>query len=107
MDNTGIVQVEGGYKVCKHKNGHSKCFINPAQSDEKKLYRAKKYIDFLNNLEEPCKKEEKILYLQVTKNGYRVKRPGYKTKYFVSKLVANEENKRLALEYLNSLEKKN
>lgn len=54
------------------------------------------------NLVKPVKQQLPI-YLQVHRNGYRVKYPGHKHKYFVSRTISNEELLKNALEFLERL----
>jgi group I intron endonuclease len=102
-----LIKVKHGFRVCNHPKGPEKRFLDKKQSDEEKLERALKYLNNLNSLEEPVIVERSLpTYLRKHKNGFFVKKPCFKTKYFVSKTLDTEINYKLALEYLNSLDLK-
>lgn len=99
-----LLRVKNGYRVCNHPKGPEKRFLDKKQTGEQKLERATKYLNYLDTLEEPIIVEKSLpKYLQKHKNGFGVKHPCFKSRYFVSKSISQEENYKLALEYLNSL----
>ena len=99
-----LIRVKDGYRVCNHPKGPEKRFLGKKQTDEQKLDRALKYLNHLNSLEDPIVIEKSLpMYLQKHRNGFAIKYPCFKSKYFVSKSISQEENYKLALEYLNSL----
>lgn len=102
-----IIRCPKGYRVCNHPMGPEKRFISTTKSDEYNLQRALKYLETLNKLTEPvatCRTLEK--YVKNHRNGYRVKFPGEKAKYFVSKTIPNEELYEKATIYLEQLKSK-
>lgn len=103
-----LIKTLNGYRVCNHPMGPEKRFISKTKSDEYNLQRALKYLEKLNNLEEPLKVEKSTLekYIQKHRNGYCVKFLSEKTKYFVSKQISNEILYQSALSYLNELKSK-
>lgn len=103
-----MLKINGGYRICNHPMGPEKKFISKSKTDEYNYNRAIKYLNKLNNLTEPLvvKKSENEKYIQKHKNGYCVKYPGEKNKYFVSKTILLNELYENALSYLNELKSK-
>lgn len=111
-----MLKTNGGYRICNHPMGPEKRFISKTKTDEYNYNRAIKYLNKLNNLTEPLvvKKSENEIYnqkynqkyIQKHKNGYCVKYPGEKHKYFVSKTIPLNELYENALSYLNELKSK-
>lgn len=102
-----IIKCPKGYRVCNHPMGPEKRFISTTKSDEYNLQRALEYLETLNKLTEPiasCGTLEK--YVQNHRNGYCVKFPGEKAKYFVSKTIPNKELYEKAIIYLEELKSK-
>jgi hypothetical protein len=102
-----MLKMQNGYRICNHPMGPEKRFISKSKTDEYNYNRAIEYLDKLNNLKDPIivVKSEYEKYIQKHKNGYCVKYPGEKSKYFVSKTSLDKlyEN---ALSYLNELKSK-
>lgn len=103
-----MLKMKGGYRICNHPMGPEKRFISKSKTDEYNYIRAIEYLNKLNSLEEPIVivKSENEKYIQKHKNGYCVKYPGEKSKYFVSKIIPVEELYQNALSYLNNLKSK-
>jgi group I intron endonuclease len=103
-----MLKMIDGYRICNHPMGPEKRFISKSKSDEYNYDRAVQYLTKLNNLTEPILviKSENETYIQKHKNGYCVKFPGEKSKYFVSKSLSLEELYKNALSYLNELKSK-
>ena len=92
-----------GYRVSNHPNGFEKCFTNKQITLDKTLELAKNHLEFLDNLEiiDPITKLPK--YLQKYGEGYCVKYPEKRAKYFVSTILSTEDKYNLALKFLENL----
>lgn len=104
-----MLQFKNGYRVCNHPMGPEKKFISKTKPMEYNYTRAIEYLNKLNNLKEPIevrKDPNKEVYIQKHKNGFRVKYPNTKPKYFVSKTLPVEELYTLALNFLNEIKSK-
>jgi len=103
-----MLKVKNGYRICNHPMGPEKRFISKSKTDEYNYNRAIEYLNKLNILEEPIiiMKSENEKYIQKHRNGYCVKYPGEKIKYFVSRTSSIEELYKNALSYLNELKSK-
>lgn len=103
-----LLKVQKGYRVCNHPMGPEKRFISKTKPDEYNYYRALEYLNKLNSLKEPIlvEKNGNEKYIQNHKNGYCVKYPGEKTKYFVAKTLTNDILYKNAIIYLNELKSK-
>jgi group I intron endonuclease len=97
-----------GYRVVNHPMGPEKRFISSKKTDEYNLQRALAYLEKLNELTEPIVVVQSTLekYIRKHKNGYCVKYPGEKPKYFVSKTILNEDLYKSAQIFLNQLKSK-
>jgi hypothetical protein len=102
-----LLKISNGYRVCNHPMGPEKRFISK-NSDEYNYNRAIEYLNKLNILEEPLiiEKSENEKYIQKHKNGYCVKFPNEKHKYFVSKTISVEALYDKAVSFLNELKLK-
>uniref|UniRef100_A0A6C0E4D6 GIY-YIG domain-containing protein n=1 Tax=viral metagenome TaxID=1070528 RepID=A0A6C0E4D6_9ZZZZ len=100
-----LIKVQNGYRVCNHPMGPEKRFISKTKPVEYNYTRAIEYLNKLNRLDTPLilHKEQKELYIQRHKNGYCVKYPGTKPKYFVSKTSSTTKLYEAALNYLNDI----
>lgn len=100
-----MIKTKHGYRVCNHPMGPEKKFISKTKSMDYNFQRGMDYLNKLNILTEPMivYKVIKEVYIQKHKNGYCVKYPNTKPKYFVSKSKKAEELYSLALNYLNDL----
>ena len=100
-----LVKEEIGYSVCDHPMGPTKRFMSKLKTEEHHLKKALKYLDKLNQLEEPLVEDNVILpkYVYCHRNGYCVRYPGDKNKYFVSRTIPNDELYKSAVEYVNEL----
>jgi group I intron endonuclease len=101
-----LIKNTRGYRVCNHPMGPEKRFFAKSKTDDEKYEKALAYLNKLNSLSEPEPVVEKPVrekYLQFHKNGYCVKFPETKVKYFVSKNIPKEELYTNALNYLNEL----
>lgn len=103
-----MLKMQNGYRICNHPMGPEKRFITRSKTDEYNYNRAIEYLNKLNTLKEPIivNKSENERYLRKHKNGYFVKYPGEKTKYFVSKATSIEILYKNALSHLNELKSK-
>jgi len=103
-----MLKIQNGYRVCNHPMGPEKRFISSKQTDEYNFNRAIEYLHILDNLIEPIFviKKSREKYIQKHKNGYSVKYPDEKIKYFVSKSFDNNILYQNALSYLNELKSK-
>ncbi len=104
-----MIKMNNGYRVCNHPMGPEKRFICKTKPIEYNYKRAIEYLMKLNSLKEPIlvhKDTNKELYIQKHKNGYCVKHPNTKPKYFVSKSLTTNELYELALKYLNEIKSK-
>ena len=83
-------------------------FISCKQPDEYNLTRALAYLEKLNNLEEPLQVNKSKLekYIRKYKNGYAVKYPNEKAKYFISTRISNDDLYKSAFIYLSELKSK-
>lgn len=93
-----------GYRVC-HPMSPERRYRDKKESLESKFNRASLYLNMLNELTTPILAKTKTLptYLQKYGDGYSVKYPNTKIKYFVSKILTNEEKFNKANLYLESL----
>lgn len=103
-----LIKCKNGYRVCNHPMGPEKKFISSKKTDEYNLQRALGYLEKLNNLKEPLvvKKPVYEKYIQKHRNGFCVKYPTEKPKYFVSRNISNDILYQNALNYLNELKSK-
>ena len=103
-----LLKISNEYRVCNHQMGPEKRFISKNKTDDYNYNRAIEYLKKLNCLTEPIviNKSENEKYIQNHRNGYCVKYPGEKSKYFVSKTISSEELYKNALSYLNELKSK-
>lgn len=100
-----MLKIKNGYRICNHPMGPEKRFICKSKTDDYNYTRAKEYLDKLNCLTEPIFNIKKTVekYIQKHKNGYCVKFPNEKVKYFVSKNLPNNVLYNNALIHLNKL----
>ena len=100
-----MLKIPNGYRICNHPMGPERRFINKKLTDDEKYKKAFEYLTILNNLSEPIKTKKTIYpkYVQKHKNGYCVKIPNQKCKYFVSTNISNDDLYKMALNYLNKL----
>jgi group I intron endonuclease len=92
-----------GYRVCNHPMGPERKFSDSTLKMEEKYEKALEYLNYLNGLKEPLKpKNLRTLpnYVQKYKDGYCVKVPGKKIRYFLSNAISQEQRLINALEYL-------
>jgi predicted GIY-YIG superfamily endonuclease len=103
-----MLKIQNGYRICNHPMGPEKKFISKNKTDEYNYIRAVEYLNKLNNLEDPIMiiKSENEKYIQKHKNGYCVKYPSEKPKYFVSRSSSIDELYKNVLSYLNKLKSK-
>ena len=103
-----MLKIDGGYRICNHPMGPEKRFISKTKPDEYNYTRALEYLDKLNSLKEPIKVQmsTKEVYIQKYKNGFCVKFPNTKPKYFVSKSLSVDELYHKALDYLREIKSK-
>lgn len=103
-----LIKVKNGYRVCNHPMGPEKRFVSKNKTDEYNYNRAMEYLDKLNSLEEPIiiPVKKTSVYIQKHKNGYCVKYPNEKPKYFVSKNIPVDTLYEMSLQYLNELKSK-
>lgn len=103
-----MIKVKNGYRICNHPMGPEKRFICKTKSEEYNYNRALEYLNKLNNSKEPLiqPKSTNEKYIQKHKNGYCVKYPNEKPKYFVSKQIPIESLYNSALQYLDILKSK-
>lgn len=103
-----LIKCKNGYRVCNHPMGPEKKFVSSKKTDEYNLQRALGYLEKLNNLTEPIvvKKPVYEKYIQKHRNGFCVKYPTEKPKYFVSRNISNDILYQNALNYLNELKSK-
>lgn len=82
-----------GYRVCNHPMGPERKFSDSKLPMENKLSKAKGYLEYLNGLDQPIlvKKHDLPKYFQRYRKGYCIKYPGYKTRYFLSENISEEE----------------
>lgn len=86
------------FRICNHPMGKDRQFSCYSDAND--------YLTYLNTLTKPDitkKSKNNIKYLQKYKNGYVVKHPDYKNKYFVSNNLTNSEKYELAVNYLTSI----
>jgi hypothetical protein len=100
-----LIKCKNGYRVVNHPMGPEKKFLSVKMGHEYNLERALDYLKKLNNLDKPIEVEKSSneLYIQNHKNGYCVKYPGNKPKYFVSKKLSKEELYISSLKHLNEI----
>jgi len=103
-----MLKLKNGYRICNHPMGPEKRFITNNVTDDYNYNRAIEYLNMLNNLTEPIVKKQNSneQYIQKHKNGYCVKYPNEKSKYFISKILSVEKLYENALLYLNELKSK-
>jgi group I intron endonuclease len=104
-----VLKMNNGYRVCNHPMGPEKRFLCKTQPMEYNLNRAIEYVQKLDSLKEPLvvhKNLSKQVYIQKYNNGYCVKYPDSKPKYFVSKKLSTKELYTLAESYLNEIKSK-
>lgn len=103
-----LIKCPNGYRVCNHPMGPEKKFISSKKTDAYNLERALGYLFKLNNLKEPLIVQAKVYekYIRKHRNGFCVKYPSEKAKYFVSKTITNDILYQSALNYLNELKSK-
>ena len=96
-----------GYRVCNHPNGQEKRFTNKKETLETKLQKALEHLQYLNNIELNDIPSSKISslpkYLQKYGDGYCVKYPNTKVKYFVSSKKSHEDKLDMAIQHLKEL----
>ena len=90
-----------GYRVDKHPNGPERRFISKDMLDN--LERAIAYWNLLEALEEPLviERVDRAKYVQHYQDGWCVKIPGQKAKYFESPVKTKDEKYKLAMEYVD------
>jgi ribosomal protein L39E len=95
-----------GYRVCNHPKGPERRFKDITKTLDEKLQLAKDYLNWLDAQTDVILPQPKqgVLYIQKYKDGFCVKKPGTKTKYFISNTLSSDEKQQKALEYLQSLE---
>jgi group I intron endonuclease len=103
-----LIKTQNGYRVCNHPMGPEKRFICKTKPMEYNYNRAVAYLNKLNSLDTPIviEKPTKELYIQKHKNGFCVKYPNTKPKYFVSKTLTVTELYEAAINYLNDIKSK-
>ena len=103
-----LIKCKNGYRVCNHPMGPEKKFICKNKTHDYNYDRAVEYLNKLNKLTEPLilEKQFKELYIQKHKNGFCVKYPGEKCKYFVSKNISVNILYENAKSYLNEIKSK-
>lgn len=96
-----------GYRVCNHPNGQEKRFANKQETLHSKLQKALNHLEYLDSIDSnniPVSNTSNLpKYLQKYADGYCVKYPNAKIRYFVSKKKSNTEKLEMAMEYLNIL----
>ena len=96
-----------GYKVVGHPMGPEKKWVSKRLSNEYCLTKALKYLYRLDNLKEPFRPIEPVEklpeFINKHRNGYVVKYPNTKQKFFVSRFISNEVLLVSALEYVENL----
>ena len=100
-----LIKHPRGYRVVNHPMGPEKRFINTKKSDEYNLKRAMDYLAKLDARTEPILVKERQMpkYMRVIRNGYGVRYPGEKPRFFTSKTDIDDAYAR-ALVFLSDLE---
>jgi predicted GIY-YIG superfamily endonuclease len=103
-----LIRCKTGYRVVNHPMGPEKRFLNKSSGDEQNFKRAVSYLEKLNSLKEPIVVEKSLYekYIQKHKNGFCVKYPNEKTKYFTTKNISADILYDTALKHLKELKSK-
>lgn len=97
-----------GYRVCNHPMGSERKFTDMSLTLEEKYQKALDHLNYLNDLKVPKvpikpKTHDLPKYFQRYKDGFCVKVPGSKTKYFVANSMSQEEKYSKAMKYYKSI----